>query len=122
MDGLFVVGGRGGAHPIGGGRAATGAAMSFRPIPVDGTAYVRRTICKATPVAVRRSRGVDLDNHRKNELEALLNAGPLGSQSATRVEREIQERRGGVLPPDWIKVKRYKANVDLMATMHLGDP
>lgn len=120
MDGLFVVGGRGGAHPIGG--AATGAAMSFRPIPVDGTAYVRRTICKATPVAVRRSRGVDLDNHRKNELEALLNAGPLGSQSATRVEREIQERRGGVLPPDWIKVKRYKANVDLMATMHLGDP
>ena len=119
MDGLCVVGDWGGAHPV--GEAATGAQMSFRPIPVDGTDFVRRTIHKASPVAVRRLRGVDMNNYRKHELEALLNAGPLGSQSATRVEREIQERRGGVLPPDWIKVKHYKANVDLMARMDLGD-
>ena len=73
-------------------------------------------------MAVRRPRGVDLQNYRKSELDALLNAGPLGSPSATRVEREIQERRGGVLPHDWVKVKRYKANVDLMAHMDLGGP
>ena len=106
-----------GARPTGG--AAIGARMMFAPI--DGIGFVQRTITKASPVAVRRSRGVDLDNYHKNELDALLNAGPLGSPSATRVEREIQERRGGVLPRNWTVVKHYKANVDRMARMGIGN-
>ena len=106
-----------GACPTGG--SAIGARMSFSPI--DGIGFVQRTITKASPIAVRRSRGVDMDNYRKSELEALLNAGPLGSPSATRVEREIQERRGGVLPHNWTVVKHYKANVDLMARMGIGN-
>ncbi len=106
-----------GARPIGG--VAIGALMSFAPI--EGISFVQRTITKAKPVALRRSRGVDLENYRKSELEALLNAGPLGSPSATRVEREIQERRGGVLPHNWTVVKHYKANVDLMARMGIGN-
>jgi len=92
--------------------------MSFTPI--DGIGFVQRTIIKARPIAVRRSRGVDMDNYHKSELDALLNAGPLGSPSATRVEREIQERRGGVLPRNWTVVKHYKANVDMLARMDLG--
>jgi hypothetical protein len=103
------------AHPT--GRVHAGALMSFAPI--DGIGFVQRTISKARPVAVRRVRGVDMDNFRKSELDALLNAGPLGSPSATRVEREIQDRRGGVLPRNWTVVKHYKANVDMIARMNL---
>jgi Holliday junction resolvase RusA-like endonuclease len=93
--------------------------MSFTPI--DGIGFVQRTITKAKPIPMRRSRGVDMDNYSKSELDALLNAGPLGSPSATRVEREIQERRGGVLPRNWTLVKHYKANVDMIARMNLGN-
>ena len=92
--------------------------MSFTPI--DGIGFVQRTITKAKPIPVRRSRGVDMDSYSKSELDALLNAGPLGSPSAMRVEREIQERRGGVLPRNWTLVKHYKANMDMMTRMNLG--
>ena len=92
--------------------------MSFRPI--DGIGHVQRTITKASPVPVRRLRGVDLFNYRKSELDALLNAGPLGSPSATMVERQIQEQRGGVLPHYWLVIKHYKQNVDLLAQLKLG--
>ena len=92
--------------------------MSF--CPINRERHVNRTIAKASPVAVRRSRGVDLfNNYRQNELDALLKAGPLGSPSATLVVREIQEQRGGVLPRNWVVLKNFKANVDQMSQMKL---
>jgi len=92
--------------------------MSF--CPIDGIGFVQRTIVKARPVAVRRARGVDLDDYRQSELEEMLSAGPLGSPSALLAERRIQEARGGVLPKNWITAKRQKANTDLMASIRLG--
>ena len=87
--------------------------------PIDGIGFVQRTLVKASPIAVRRSRGVDLDNYRKSELDEMLNAGPLGSPSALLAERRIQEARGGVLPKNWLTAKHHKANTELMASIRL---
>lgn len=94
------------------------ARMSFAPI--ENIGFVQRTLVKASPIPVRRLRGVDLANYRKSELDELLRAGPLGSPSALLVEQRIQDARGGVLPKNWTVVKHYKNNVDRMSSMQLG--
>ena len=98
-------------------RTCTRARMSFAPI--ENIGFVQRTLVKASPVPVRRARGVDLANYRKSEMDEMLNAGPLGSPSALLVERRIQDARGGVLPKNWTVVKHYKNNVDRMSRMQL---
>ena len=87
--------------------------------PIEGIGFVQRTLTKASPVAVRRASGVDLDNYRKSELDEMLNAGPLGSPSALLAERRIQEARGGVLPKNWTTAKHHKATTELMASIRL---
>lgn len=89
--------------------------MSFSPI--ENIGFVQRTLVKASPVPVRRSRGVDLAKYRKSEMDDMLNAGPLGSPSALLVERQIQDARGGVLPQNWTVVKHYKNRMDRMSSM-----
>lgn len=88
-------------------------------VPIEPADEVRPTIRKSSPIAIWRPHGVTLCRYYTSELEAFVNAGPLGSESATRMEKDIQHRRGGVLPTNWAVVKRYKSSADGMKSVSL---
>ena len=87
--------------------------------PIEGVGFTQRTIRSAAPVAVRRENGVDLSGYYKSELQAYVDAGPMGGEAARHVRAQIFERRGGVLPRNWTIVEHYKANLDLLAEIKL---
>ena len=87
--------------------------------PIEGVGFCCRTMHSAAPVAARRERGVDLAGYYKSELQAYVDAGPMGGEAARHVRAQIFERRGGVLPRNWTIVEHYKANLDLLAEIKL---
>lgn len=88
---------------------------AFEPISEAGSC--QQTLRRAAPVAVRRERGVDLGRYHKSELQAYVAADP--GEAALHVRAQIVERRGGVLPHNWVVLEDYKANVNLMAQIGL---